>query len=111
MTDPRGNPWDFDPGPATTSGWPELFAATPNYRGLGVAVLGRETFRWHFGPMFYRGRLDGAARGPRAGLHRWAGRSAGRVALAPVVHRRHRRADAARAQPHRHQPRLPVPEH
>jgi len=62
MTDPRGNPWDFDPGPATTSGWPELFAATPNYRGLGVAVLGREAFRWHFGPMFYRGRLDGSAR-------------------------------------------------
>jgi uracil-DNA glycosylase len=62
MTDPRGNPWDCDPGPATTSGWPELFAATPNYRGLGVAVLGRETFRWHFGPMFYRGRLDGSAR-------------------------------------------------
>jgi uracil-DNA glycosylase len=62
MTDPRGNPWDYDPGPATTSGWPELFAATPNYRGLGVAVLGREAFRWHFGPMFYRGRLDGSAR-------------------------------------------------
>src|SRR4029453_15981115 len=62
MTDPRGNPWDYDPGPATTSGWPELFAATPNYRGLGKAVLGREAFRWHFGPMFYRGRLDGSAR-------------------------------------------------
>ena len=62
MTDPRGNPWDYDPGPATTSGWPELFAVTPNYRGLGVAVLGREAFRWHFGPMFYRGRLDGSAR-------------------------------------------------
>ena len=58
----RGNPWDYDPGPATTSGWPELFAATPNYRGLGKAVTGREAFRWHFGPMFYRGRLDGAAR-------------------------------------------------
>jgi uracil-DNA glycosylase len=62
MTDPRGDPWDYDPGPATTSGWPELFAATPNYRGLGLAVLGREAFRWHFGPMFYRGRLDGSAR-------------------------------------------------
>jgi uracil-DNA glycosylase len=62
MTDPRGNPWEYDPGPATTSGWPELFAATPNYRGLGVAVLGREAFRWHFGPMFYRGRLDDSAR-------------------------------------------------
>ena len=45
MTDPRGNPWDYDPGPAPTSGWPELFAATPNYRGLGKAVTGREAFR------------------------------------------------------------------
>ncbi len=62
MADPRGNPWDYDPGPATTSGWPELFADTPNYRGLGKAVTGREAFRWHFGPMFYRGRLDGSAR-------------------------------------------------
>jgi uracil-DNA glycosylase len=62
MSDPRGNPWDYDPGPATTSGWPELFAETPNYRGLGKAVTGREAFRWHFGPMFYRGRLDGSAR-------------------------------------------------
>jgi uracil-DNA glycosylase len=62
MADPRGNPWDYDPGPAPTSGWPELFAATPNYRGLGKAVTGREAFRWHFGPMFYRGRLDGSAR-------------------------------------------------
>ncbi len=62
MADPRGNPWDFDRGPNKTSGWPELFAATPNYRGLGRAVTGREAFRWHFGPMFYRGRLDGSAR-------------------------------------------------
>jgi uracil-DNA glycosylase len=62
MADPRGNPWDYDPGPAKSSGWPELFAATPNYRGLGVAVTGHEAFRWHFGPMFYRGRLDGSAR-------------------------------------------------
>jgi uracil-DNA glycosylase len=62
MADPRGNPWDYDPGPAKTSGWPELFAATPNYRGLGQAVTGHEAYRWHFGPMFYRGRLDGSAR-------------------------------------------------
>jgi uracil-DNA glycosylase len=62
MTVTRGNPWDYDPGPAKSSGWPELFAATPNYRGLGKAVTGREAFRWHFGPMFYRGRLDGSAR-------------------------------------------------
>src|SRR4029453_2568611 len=39
-----------------------LFAETPNYRGLGRAVLGREAFRWHHGPMFYRGRLDGSAK-------------------------------------------------
>lgn len=62
MVDPRGDRWDYDPGPAATSGWPELFAATPNYRGLGKAVTGHEAFRWHFGPMFYRGRLDGSAR-------------------------------------------------
>jgi len=62
MVDARGNVWEYDPGPAKGSGWPELFAATPNYRGLGTAVTGREAFRWHFGPMFYRGRLDGSAR-------------------------------------------------
>jgi uracil-DNA glycosylase len=39
-----------------------LFAGTPNYRGLGRAVVGREAFRWHHGPMFFRGRLDGSAR-------------------------------------------------
>jgi hypothetical protein len=39
-----------------------VFAQTPNYRGLGWAVVGREAFRWHHGPMFYRGRLDGSAR-------------------------------------------------
>jgi uracil-DNA glycosylase len=40
-----------------------VFAETPNYRGLGRAVTGREAFRWHFGPMFYRGRLtDGAVK-------------------------------------------------
>ena len=42
MTDVRGNPWEHDPGPPGPSGWAELFAATPNYRGLGQAVLGRE---------------------------------------------------------------------
>jgi hypothetical protein len=39
-----------------------LFADTPNYRGLAWAVVGREAFRWHHGPMFFRGRLDGSAR-------------------------------------------------
>lgn len=62
MAGDRGNPWESDPGPAKNSGWPELFADTPNYRGLGLAVTGDEAFRWHFGPMFYRGRLDGSAR-------------------------------------------------
>jgi len=62
MTGVRGNPWEHDPGPPGPSGWAELFAATPNYRGLGQAVLGREAFRWQHGPMFFRGRLDGSAR-------------------------------------------------
>ncbi len=62
MADERGDRWEFDRGPAKNSGWPELFAQTPNYRGVGHAVLNREVFRWHFGPMFYRGRLDGSAR-------------------------------------------------
>ena len=59
----RGSPWDHDPGPPLDRSWLALFAQTPNYRGLGKAVLGREQFRWHFGPMFYRGRLtDGAVK-------------------------------------------------
>jgi uracil-DNA glycosylase len=53
----RGNPWEHDPGPPLNRPWLSLFAQTPNYRGLGQAVLGGEEFRWHFGPMFYRGRL------------------------------------------------------
>ena len=35
MADVRGDPWEHDPGPTSASGWAELFAATPNYRGLG----------------------------------------------------------------------------
>jgi uracil-DNA glycosylase len=62
MADPRGEAGEYDPGPAAGSGWAGLFAQTPNYRGLGWAVAGREAFRWHHGPMFYRGRLDGSAR-------------------------------------------------
>jgi uracil-DNA glycosylase len=62
MVDERGDPWEHDPGPTVASGWPALFAATPNYRGLGQAVLHREAFRWHHGPMFFRGRLDGTAK-------------------------------------------------
>ena len=62
MADVRGDPWEHDPGPTQASGWAALFAETPNYRGLGVAVVGREAFRWHHGPMFFRGRLDGSAK-------------------------------------------------
>jgi uracil-DNA glycosylase len=62
MVDERGDPWEHDPGPTMASGWAALFAETPNYRGLGLAVLHREAFRWHHGPMFFRGRLDGSAK-------------------------------------------------
>lgn len=59
----RGEPWEFDAGPPRNRAWARLFAETPNYRGLGKAVVGREAFRWHFGPIFYRGRLqDGAVK-------------------------------------------------
>jgi uracil-DNA glycosylase len=53
----RGSPWEYDPGPAKNRRWSRLFAQTPNYRGFGKALSGSEEFRWHFGPMFYRGRL------------------------------------------------------
>jgi uracil-DNA glycosylase len=53
----RGSPWEFDPGPAANRKWSQLFAETPNYRGFGKALSGSEEHRWHFGPMFYRGRL------------------------------------------------------
>jgi uracil-DNA glycosylase len=62
MVDERGDAWEHDPGPTEASGWAALFAETPNYRGLGQAVVGREAFRWHHGPMFFRGRLDGSAK-------------------------------------------------
>ncbi len=53
----RGFPWEYDPGPPRNRKWPRLFTETPNYRAFGKAVTGNEEFRWHFGPMFYRGRL------------------------------------------------------
>jgi uracil-DNA glycosylase len=62
MADERGDAWEHDPGPTAASGWAAVFAQTPNYRGLARAVLGREAFRWHHGPMFFRGRLDGSAK-------------------------------------------------
>ncbi len=59
----RGVPWEFDPGPAPNRKWARLFAETPNYRKIGKDASGTELFRWHFGPMFYRGRLtDGAVK-------------------------------------------------
>lgn len=59
----RGKPWEHDPGPAPSSRIARLFAETPNYRAIGKALTGRDAFRWHFGPMFYRGRLtDGAVK-------------------------------------------------
>src|SRR5687767_855366 len=53
----RGQPWEYDPGPPANRRWAQIFARTPNYRAIGKALLGHEQFRWHFGPMFYRGRL------------------------------------------------------
>ena len=55
----RGTPWEFDRGPVPASPFARLFAETPNYRGIGLRWSGKEEFRWHFGPMFYRGRLEG----------------------------------------------------
>jgi uracil-DNA glycosylase len=54
----RDLPWEYDPGPPRNRKWPRLFAETPNYRQLSKTLLGAERFRWHFGPMFYRGRLQ-----------------------------------------------------
>jgi uracil-DNA glycosylase len=54
----RGFPWEYDAGPPKNRRWARLFAETPNYRQLSKTLLGQERFRWHFGPMFYRGRLQ-----------------------------------------------------
>lgn len=53
----RGNPWEYDPGPQKDSEWLKIFARTPNYRGIGKAIFGFDRFRWHWGPVLYRGRL------------------------------------------------------
>jgi len=53
----RGFPWEYDPGPPKNLSWARLFSESPNYRGLGNALSGKERYRWHFGPMYYRGRL------------------------------------------------------
>jgi hypothetical protein len=52
----RGDFWEHDPGPPLNRRWLWLFAETPNYRGLGKAVLGREKFLWRFSPI-HRGLL------------------------------------------------------
>ncbi len=57
----RGEPSDFDPGPAgaESQSWLELYGQLPNYRTIGKKILGgsEEKFRWQMGPMWYRGRL------------------------------------------------------
>ncbi len=53
----RGFPWEHDPGPPKNLSWSRIFSETPNYRALGASFFSREKFRWHFGPMYYRGRL------------------------------------------------------
>ncbi len=53
----RGYPWEHDPGPPKNLSWARLFSETPNYRGIGAKLFSKEKFRWHFGPMYYRGRL------------------------------------------------------
>ena len=58
----RGTPWEYDAGPDPTGAALQLIAETPNYRGIGLRWSGKEEFRWHFGPMFYRGRINGGAR-------------------------------------------------
>jgi uracil-DNA glycosylase len=64
----RGEAWEHDPGPPRNRRWARMFAEAPDYRALGTALGGGddagdggdpagERFRWHFGPVFYRGRL------------------------------------------------------
>ena len=53
----RGYPWEYDSGPPKNLSWARLFSETPNYRQLSKTALGTEKFRWHFGPIYYRGRL------------------------------------------------------
>ena len=53
----RGYPWEYDPGPPKNMKWARLFSETPNYRAFAETYMGKEKFRWHFGPMHYRGRL------------------------------------------------------
>lgn len=52
----RVSPGCYDPGPQKESSWAKLFAEIPNYRAIGLEVLGYERFRWQVGPMTHRGR-------------------------------------------------------
>ena len=53
----RGFPWEHDPGPARNMSWARIFSETPNHRALSETYMNADKFRWHFGPMYYRGRL------------------------------------------------------
>ena len=53
----RGFPWEHDPGPPKNMSWARLFSETPNYRAISETYMNADKFRWHFGPMYYRGRL------------------------------------------------------
>lgn len=75
--DGRGVPWQFDPGPPASSDYAALCAQTPNYLGIGHAVLGSGGFRWRRGPVLHRRRLV-QNKVPRA--RDWAGGRAGRGA-------------------------------
>lgn len=46
---------DYDPGPPPD--WADFFKSAPNYMSKWTHRI-----RWEFGPIFYRGRLDGTAR-------------------------------------------------
>src|SRR3990172_7470583 len=95
MADHRGNAWEHDPGPSDASGWADVFAETPNYRGLGRAVVGREAFRWHHGPMFFRGRLDGSAKVGIFGQYTTDLRPLAQDPRSPIVKHRNRILDKA----------------
>ena len=65
----RGGPWptsEATPGSTTPARPPRAAGRSSSPRPRTTAgsgeVVGREAFRWHHGPMFFRGRLDGSAR-------------------------------------------------
>ena len=107
-----GGPWitmgTTTPGPAKNRPWSHLFAETPNYRGLGVAMRGRDEFRL----AFRTDVLPRATRRPSAqGARDRPGGRPGRIAGPPIVHRWNRCSDAASPHTPRHHPFVPVPQH